>query len=110
MATVASHSQRKQFIYVLKIGILYKIGRSTNPMQRVRGMQLPHMPDALDVYEVADSKAVEKMLHEQFKDQREHGEWFLLSEQDYRLIAGLVEKAKANGPAKVYAIPLRGKP
>ena len=71
------------FVYVIQLGDLYKIGRSVNPGKRVKGMQLPAKPSEESFqWRCADAKKLEKELHEMFKHKRAHGEWFRLDLDD----------------------------
>lgn len=70
-----------QFVYVLHLNDLCKIGRTNDPVRRMSGMQLPGKPDGT-YYRVPDSRAAERELHERFKAKRVYGEWFRLNEAD----------------------------
>jgi len=55
----------------------YKIGRSHNPVQRVRS--LGGSPCAVELVwsgPCGHASLVERALHARFRDQRAHGEWF----------------------------------
>jgi hypothetical protein len=72
----------RQFVYLIRIGNRYKIGRTIDPSRRLSEMQLPEEPEILFWHAVQDSKKSEGMLHRMFATKRKHGEWFELSDSD----------------------------
>ena len=75
------------FIYVLKSGRYYKIGRTTNVISRMRSHQTsnPNLKLILSSI-VADSLGEEKKLLSEFKEKNHKGEWFLLKKDDINKI------------------------
>lgn len=82
---------RSSFVYLIASPIgLCKIGIAYNPSGRLAGLQTGS-PDKLELIfhaHVGDGEYHEKVLHETFKEKREHGEWFALTGED-------IETAKA---------------
>lgn len=85
---------RKGFVYLLAAfhdKQLYKIGRATNPNNRLRtfNVKLP-FPVAYEcVIETGDMYRLERELHRLFDDKRLDGEWFRLSQSDVQYIKSL---------------------
>ena len=72
------------FVYLLRSGRKYKLGRSNAVGRRLRelSIQLPQKPDTIHVIETDDPEGIEAYWHGRFKDKREGGEWFALSPDD----------------------------
>ena len=81
------------YIYVLKFGPFWKIGKSIHPVKRALEIQdrleklQPHLPFTplfpfLFMCWLKDLSAVESAIHRHFADKRKRGEWFELSEAD----------------------------
>lgn len=85
---------RKGFVYLLAAfhdKQLYKIGRATNPNNRLRtfNVKLP-FPVAYEcIIETGDMYRLERELHRLFDDKRLDGEWFRLSQSDVQYIKSL---------------------
>jgi DNA-binding Lrp family transcriptional regulator len=73
----------KNFTYVMKdeYTALYKIGRSNNPDFREKTL-LSQCPNIKLLFSFLSSYAIEKELHEKFKNKRQRGEWFMLDNND----------------------------
>lgn len=69
-----------EYVYVIEMHGLTKIGRSVAPNKRVRNMQLPGKPLG-SWYRVTDSHEVERRAHQTFAPNRVYGEWFALSDE-----------------------------
>lgn len=82
LQAAAKFTPPKQSLYIIKLNGLYKIGISLNPRKRIKGMQLPGVPEFVCVVPECNAKYLESSLHEYFCDQRVHGEWFDLTEDD----------------------------
>lgn len=69
------------FVYVIESDGAYKIGRSKNPAGRLKGLKTgnPSPMTIVGSIACANPSKVETYLHEVFKEQRDRGEWFLLT-------------------------------
>ena len=80
------HIRRSQegWVYVLRAGEYYKIGRSKTPKQRYEELAtLPPWPtEMVHTIETKDRCQLEAELHSKFADKRKRGEWFELDEED----------------------------
>jgi len=69
------------YVYLLKSGKYYKIGRSNAPGRREYeiAIQLPEPAVTLHVIKTDDPVGIEKYWHQRFASCRKNGEWFELS-------------------------------
>jgi hypothetical protein len=70
------------FVYFVRCGQLYKIGRAKNLKQRMAGIQFPEKPRLIKAVHCLGYGFLEKALHALFAHKRTHGEWFSLSEEE----------------------------
>lgn len=72
------------YVYILKGGGYYKIGRSTKPKHRVARLatQLPFRVRTIHTIKSSDCIELESRLHNKFADKRTNGEWFELEPKD----------------------------
>jgi hypothetical protein len=70
------------FVYFVKCGAFYKIGRAKNVKLRMAGIQFPEKPRLIKAVHCLDYGFLEKALHALFAHKRTHGEWFDLSDEE----------------------------
>lgn len=81
------------FVYLIKSGPHYKIGRTKDLKSRISGIgaKLAIAPVVLATFPVDDAPAAESRLHELFAHKRLNGEWFDLDDHDVATIRSLFE-------------------
>lgn len=74
------------FVYLLKSGRYYKIGRSNAVGRRERelAIQLPAPAATVHSIKTDDPVGIEEYWHKRFETKRKHGEWFELDAGDIR--------------------------
>jgi len=66
---------------------VYKVGQSKKPYQRMRNLQTGNMRK-LAIYRIIEcatkkqAETVEATIHERYANQRVHGEWFQISQEE----------------------------
>lgn len=74
------------FVYLMKSGRHYKIGRTVSVGSRERqlAIKVPVPPSVVHRIETDDPVGVEAYWHKRFQDKRGEGEWFALSADDVK--------------------------
>lgn len=75
------------YVYLIKAGRMYKIGKATNVDQRSRqfSIQLPHPHVVVHKIETDDALGIEAYWHRRFADKRQGtSEWFALTADDVK--------------------------
>lgn len=77
---------RTGFVYLMKSGRHYKIGRTSSVARRggELAIKIPVPPKTIHSIETDDPVGVEDYWHKRFMDKRGEGEWFELSSEDVR--------------------------
>jgi hypothetical protein len=72
------------FVYLIRVGRYYKIGRSNSPGRRERelAIQLPEKSRTMHVIRTDDPIGIEAYWHKRFESKRKNGEWFELTSSD----------------------------
>ena len=75
------------FVYLIKSGKYYKIGRSNNADRRAYELrlQLPEEVKVIHKIKTDDPIGIEEYWHKRFKEKRKGGEWFELTRQDVEI-------------------------
>lgn len=82
----SSNESTDGFVYMLKLGKRYKIGKTFSVPRRHReiSLELPDKPDAVHSIRTDDPDGIEKYWHGRFDKKRTNGEWFALDLMDIR--------------------------
>lgn len=72
------------FVYLLKSGRFYKIGKTNAVGRRERelAIQLPEKATVIHSIKTDDPTGIEEYWHKRFRDRRRNGEWFELEPSD----------------------------
>lgn len=89
----ADQKTRAGFVYLMRSGDLYKIGRSKNPNARLAALQnaAPNTIYLVHSIRTDDMHGFEAYLHDLFSAEQTTGEWFDLSSDQVAWLKGIPE-------------------
>lgn len=97
LAYYRSREPKLVFVYVMEVvggtDGRWKIGRTTDPAQRLANMQTATSYTVRYVKVVEAHPSLERSLHMQFGHRRIRGEWFDLSDEDKQMVLARMDGA-----------------
>jgi hypothetical protein len=97
---ISAISKMSGYVYFIKSDFGYKIGMTSDIKKRLQTFSVK-LPFAFSLHSYAQSNRyseLEKSLHLAISDKRINGEWFLINEDDWRIIDFIIEK---NGAKRI---------
>lgn len=87
-------NENKNFIYIIKSPLGYKIGKTKNVSNRgnIFNVKLPFNWQFYKIFFVKDYNKIEKFLHNQLVDYKLNGEWFDLDGESLALIDDFISQ------------------
>ena len=82
------------YVYVFKVGSVYKIGIATNVQERMYGVKHDTGSSKIELirqFFVRDARSLEWTLHKTFGAKKVTGEWFLLDNNDLATIDSICQ-------------------
>jgi hypothetical protein len=75
------------YVYMMRLGKHYKIGRTTAVPRRHReiSLELPEQPSVVHCIRTDDPEGIERYWHGRFASLRANGEWFALTHKEVRV-------------------------
>jgi hypothetical protein len=70
------------YVYIIRAGEYYKIGRAIDVRRRVSQLSLPFEIDIVHTITVSDMARAERYVHNLMRDKRLRGEWYALDTTD----------------------------
>lgn len=64
------------FVYIIRIGGRYKIGKAVDWQKRLSNAMFPEPPEVVCIIESDNHHQLEQELHRKYSSVRLHGEWF----------------------------------
>lgn len=86
-AAVSSAESEDGFVYMVRMGKHYKIGKTFAVPRRHReiALELPEKLEPVHVIRTDDPSGIEAYWHKRFQEKRTNSEWFALSPDDVRI-------------------------
>jgi len=86
---------KKGYVYLVKFGNIYKIGSAINVNKRMSGLLVANPFLQLHTtIELLGFELVERILHKAFLSKKVAGEWFNLTEDDFKRIPKIIKETQ----------------